>query len=80
MTTSISDEQVVQACREWAEEPHTGSLDRLQHITGQSEEACAAAMHATREHGLIEWGIGMDTAWPTPAGEHLFGPSHDTAT
>jgi hypothetical protein len=75
-TNTIGDELVIQACREWREPPHTGSLARLQHLTGLPADVCAAAMVASRGRGLIEWGVTMESAWPTPAGDQLFGQQH----
>lgn len=72
-TKDITDQQVVQACRDWfATSPAgPGSLARLVAMTEQPEKVCRSALGRASRRGLIDWGVSIDLAWPTPAGEQL---------
>jgi hypothetical protein len=71
-TKDITDEQVVAACAAWRREPFgPRSFDRLVEATGAPDKVCLRAMERADRRGLIEWGVSIACAWPTPEGERL---------
>lgn len=48
------------------------SLDVLVEMTGAPEKVCLRAMERADGRGLIDWGVNIRWAWPTPEGERLY--------
>ena len=70
---SVPDELVCKAIKErlnsgW---PPICTLELLQTWTGEPEKVCYAAMERADDHGLIEWGVSLRTAWLTDKGKAL---------
>lgn len=69
-TKDISDLQVLEACRDWQ---LAGQFaDTLLAVrTTQHPKVAHRALERADQRGLIEWGVSLRTAWPTPAGRAL---------
>lgn len=70
----ITDEQVVQACRETLG-TITAAADLLEERTGQPYKVVIRAMERALSRGLIEYGSTIRRAWPTDKGDALTGPA-----
>lgn len=69
-TKHISDLEVLEACRDWR--THGQFADALLAVrTEQHPKVALRALERADKRGLIEWGVSLRTAWPTPAGQAL---------
>ncbi len=69
--SDISDERVVSACvvsRGFRLRP---SLEVLVDMTGAPVKVALRAMERAASRGLIDWGVSIRWAWPTPEGDEL---------
>lgn len=71
----ISDEEVVQACKDFHDGPkgviRPASWQLIAQRTGQAEKVVYAAMQRAFDRGLIEYGVSLRTAWATDKGREL---------
>ena len=71
-TKDISDRQVVQASADsHAVRLAVRPMEFLAERTGQPEKVCYRAMERAYRHGLIEFGVSLETAWPTDRGKEV---------
>lgn len=69
-TKDISDLQVLEACRDWP--LHRHFADTLLAVrTTQHPRVAFRALERAHARGLIEWGVSIRTAWPTPEGRAM---------
>lgn len=79
----VSDVDVVVACRDAKHSRAQGVVDGscgwadelLAERTGQPRKVCERAMERAVRRGLIEYGVSLRTAWPTPKGMALLAES-----
>lgn len=78
----VSDELVVKAVGRYAAVRPFGDLpDRLlMEWTGQPAKVVERAMERALNHGLIEFGVSLRTAWLTPLGKQLQADSSISST
>lgn len=85
----VTDVDVVAACRDshddrgaWvagrmpgATNVHLCADELLAARTGQPRKVCERALERACSRGLVDFGVSLRTAWPTPAGLALLGVS-----
>lgn len=64
----VTDIAVVLACRDALNTSEVFADELLAHRTGQPRKVCERAMERACDRGLVEYGVSLRTAWPTPAG------------
>lgn len=75
--SDITDHDVVAACA--AQTLGAMSLHLLIAHTGAPAKVALAAMDRAASRGLIDYGVSLRTAWPTPAGQALLTTDPTTA-
>ena len=71
-TKDISDRQVCEAVRESRLHGfYPWPCELLAQRTGQPEKVCCRAIERAEEHGLLEYGVSLRTAWLTEQGMDL---------
>lgn len=72
--SDITDKQVLEAALAYRKDttPNRPFItDRLMQMTGAPAKVAYAAMERAEGRGLIECGVSLRTAWPTPDGMAL---------
>jgi len=78
-TKDISDLEVLEACRDWR--THHQFADALLAVrTEQHPKVAHRALERADRRRLIEWGVSLRTAWPTPEGFALLEQHGKPAT
>jgi hypothetical protein len=54
--------------------PHEFGTEILARVTGQPLKVCERAFERAEGRGLIDCGVSLRTAWPTPKGLALLEP------
>lgn len=77
--SDISDIQVVACAASYQSQTPVSSFvtDLIVEETGAPYKVAEAAMERALDHGLIEYGVSLRTAWPTREGMALLHPGHD---
>lgn len=73
----INDAQVCQACAAFHAGDTRNSLSILMAMSGQPPKVCLRAMERAERRGLIEYGVSLQTAWPSKTGWQL---AHEATT
>lgn len=71
----VTDIAVVLACRDALNTSVVFADELLAARTGQPRKVCERAMERAVRRGLIEYGVSLRTAWPTPKGMALLAES-----
>lgn len=66
-TKDVSDAEVVRAAVK-ARSVGSTTLNELTAITGQPRKVCFRAIERAVERGFVEFGVSVETAWPTEKG------------
>ena len=67
----VTDKMVCEAVRDYQLCHDAWPYELLAERTGQPEKVCFRAMERADEHGLLEYGVSLRTAWLTDEGKAL---------
>jgi hypothetical protein len=70
-TSDITDQQVLSACIVSRGFRMRSSFEVLLDITDAPEKVALRAMQRASRRGLIDWGVSVRYAWPTPEGDRV---------
>ena len=70
----VTDKMVCDAVLDAAAQRYSNwPYELLSMRTGEPEKVCFRAMERAFDHGLLEYGVSLRTAWLTESGEELCG-------